>query len=422
MAINLGGLARGVSAGLRDYALIKGIKRDEEKDKRESTKFEWEKSDREKADKYQTEVADLTAKHPAMQSINQDKATPSPAAAGLAPMAAAQNSEAPPVNPAAVATQSVMPGQQQPSANPPMASAINAPAAGLKPPPELPKQMPGFNDLSDFAMRRAMIDVRYGKTDGAGLINLQNSIKALEQSHFNDALEQMDAGNIEQGFALLNQSTPKGQKPKELVGVKDGVYEVAGTKLPTKLITYRNSDGSLSTLNTAQSRVQRLSMDKIMTASLKGGEQSETKRHNIATEKSGMITAQAHKTAAEKKTDGGEKLKNMDDRVKKAENSIYKAFGINDLSRYDEAIKNQVIAATAKAGRMIRNGAVYEEAIKIAVDLVERNTKLKRRPDFEEAKPETAPGAMPGTPTSNSGAPVSGEPKKWGEFGLGGLR
>src|SRR3989304_3889821 len=98
MAINLGGLDRGVSAGLRDYALIKGIKRDEEKDKRESTKFEWEKSDREKADKYQTEVADLTAKHPAMQSINQDKATPSPAAAGLAPMAAAQNSEAPPVN------------------------------------------------------------------------------------------------------------------------------------------------------------------------------------------------------------------------------------------------------------------------------------------------------------------------------------
>lgn len=395
MRINVGGLARGVSAGLRDIALIKGMKRDEERDARETEKFGWEKKDREKADKYQTDVADLTAKHPAMQFINQSKEAPPPAAAGLAPMAAAQNTEAAPVNPAAAATQSVMPGQQQPGASPPMAAAGNAPATGLKPLPEQPKQAPGFNDLMDFAMRRAMIDVRYGKTDGAGLINLQNSIKALEQSHFNDALEQMDAGNIEQGFSLLNQSTQKGQKPKELVGVKDGVYEVAGTKLPTKLITYRNADGSLSTLNTAQSRVQRLSMDKIMTAAQKGGEQTETKRHNIETEKSGRITAEAQKAAAEKKTKDEKGSLTQKDGL----NVLRERFGgkLDSMGQWSMDEKNKDVA--------MRSYVIYQENLKTMEELpaAQKAADQAEREKATGKLPKTAPGAAtPGT-TGNEG-------------------
>src|SRR3990172_2206310 len=232
MGLNLGGLARGVSEGIMDVSRLEDMKGRKEERERSKEKHDWEKKDRAKKETYDAEVADLTTKHPVMQFFNQKEAAPPPAAAGLAPMAAAQNTGAP-VNPADMATQSVVPVAKQipPGAQPPLTAAVNAPAAGLTPPAAAPKQAPGFNDFADFALKRAMIDARHNKTDGAGLINLYNGIKSLQQEGFVNALNQMDAGNIEEGFTSFNSA---GKVKKEFVNAKDGVYEFNGTKVPTK--------------------------------------------------------------------------------------------------------------------------------------------------------------------------------------------
>lgn len=375
MAINLGGLARGVSAGLRDYALIKDIKNRDEQAGREKEEFGWKKKDREKADKYQAEIDDLTAKHPAMVAINTKEQPQPPAATGLTP-----------ANPADAAVQSVVPGATpQPGASPPLAAAENAPATGLKPVPQAPKQTPGFNDLTDFAMRRAMIDVRHGKLDGVGLLNLSNSIKSLEQSKFGDALEQMDAGNIEQGFSLLNANN---KAPKEFVSAKDGVYEVAGTKLPTKLITYRNADGSLSTLNTAQSRVQRLSMEKIIEAAQKGDVNTETRRHNKETEKAGMITAQAHKTSAGAKSKDEKGSLTQKDGL----NVLRERFGgkLDAMGQWSMDDKNKDVA--------MRSYVIYQENLKTMEELPAAQKAA------DQAEREKATGKLPKTATGASDA------------------
>src|SRR4030066_1901125 len=181
MAINLGGLARGVSAGLRDYALIKGMKRDEERDARETEKFGWEKKDRQESDDYKAGRQKIIEASPVWQYGQAQKQNPPPQAAGLAPMATAQNPEVPPT-PADVATQSMMPGAQQiqPGARPPMA------AAGLKALPEAPKQSPGLNDYFTLGMNLATYDVKAGKMDGQGLMGWANTVNALKKARFDE--------------------------------------------------------------------------------------------------------------------------------------------------------------------------------------------------------------------------------------------
>lgn len=389
----IGGFAAGLGEGLRTGLIfgkgIKDIRRDDAEEERRKTKFEWEKGDRAESEQYKAEIADLTTKHPVMQFFNQKEAAP-PAAAGIVPMAGAANPA--PVNPVDAAS-GVVPGvvQQQPGARAPMANAVNVPAAGLKPPAAAPKQAPGFNDFADFALRRAMIDARHGKTDGAGLINLYNGIKSLQQEGFANALNQMDAGNIEEGFASFNSA---GKVRKEFVSAKDGVYEFNGTKIPTKLITYKNADGSLSTLNTAQARIQLMSMDKVMTAAFKGDEQKETKRHNLATEKAGLITAEAHKTAAEKKTKDEKGSLTQKDGL----NVLRERFGgkLDAMGQWSMDEKNKDVA--------MRSYVLYQENLKTMEELPAAQ-KAADQAEREKAMgklPRTATGAESGT-TGNEG-------------------
>lgn len=385
MKLNIGGLASGVSRGIMDVSRLQDMQGRKEERERSKEKHGWEKKDREKKETYDAEVADLTTKHPVMQFFNQKEATPPPAAAGLAPMATAQNAVVP-VNPADMATQGVAPGTQQiqPGARPPMTSAVNAPAAGLTPPAAAPKQAPGFNDFADFALKRAMIDARHGKTDGAGLINMYNGIKSMQQEGFVNALNQMDSGNIEEGFSAFNSA---GKVKKEFVSAKDGVYEFNGTKIPTKLITYRNADGSMSTMNTAQARIQLMSMDKIMTASLKGGEQSETKRHNIATEKSDAIKADAAKTAAAAKTKDEKGSLTQKDGL----NVLRERFGgkLDSMGQWSMDEKNKDVA--------MRSYVIYQENLKTMEELpaAQKAADQAEREKATGKLPKTAPGAAP---------------------------
>lgn len=384
----IGGFASGLGEGLRTGLMvgkgIKDIKRDDAEEERRKTKFDWEKGDRAKSEKYQEEIADLTAKHPVMQFFNQKEAAP-PAAAGIAPMADAANV---PVNPVDAATSGVVPvvAQQQPGARAPMANAVNVPAAGLKPPAAVPKPSPGFNDFADFALRRAMIDARHGKTDGAGLINLYNGIKSLQQEGFANALNQMDAGNIEEGFAAYNSA---GKVRKEFVSAKDGVYEFNGAKIPTKLITYKNADGSLSTLNTAQARIQLMSMDKVMTAAMKGDEQSETKRHNKATEQSDMVKAEAAKTAAGAKSKDEKGSLTQKDGL----NVLRERFGgkLDAMGQWSMDDKNKDVA--------MRSYVIYQENLKTMEELPAAQKAA------DQAEREKATGKLPRTATgAESGA------------------
>jgi len=316
-----------------------------------------------------------------MQFFNQQNAAPPPAAAGLAP---------PPNAPSVAA----VPPQGQPSAQPPVTAG--PPAAGLAPQSNAPQPAPGFNDFADFALKRATIDARYGKTDGAGLINLYNGIKKLKDEGFASALNKMDTGNVEEGFAEFNQT---GKTRKEFVSVKEGVFDFNGAKIPTRLVTYRNQDGSISTLNTAQARTQLMTMDKIISTAQEGrkiGQEdtklAETKRHNKATEESGRITAQARKTAAEAKlTEKGsltqkDGLNVLKERYGgKFEGGVWFPDEKNkDVGMRAMQIYEQKITANPKMGHI--------EAATQSVGEAEREKAQGKTPPFLKAKTTDQPG------------------------------
>lgn len=363
----IGGFAAGLGDGLKTGLIIgrgiKDIRREDAEEKRRETKFEWEKQDRDKKQNYEAEIADLTSNHPVMQFFGQKQQPENPVAAGIAPM------------------ETPAPVGAQPGTQPPV-------AAGLKPASEQPKPAPGFNDFADFALRRAMIDARHGKTDGAGLITLYNGIKGLQQEGFVNALNQMDAGNVEDGFAAYNST---GKVRKQLVSAKDGVYEFNGTKIPTKLITYRNADGSLSTLNTAQARIQLMSMDKIMTAAFEGKKQDETKRHNLATEKADMTKADAAMKAAGAKSKDEKGALTQKDGL----NVLRERFGgkLDAMGQWSMDEKNKDVA--------MRSYVLYQENLKTmeelpaaqkAADQAEREKTLGKLPKTATGAEGTAPG------------------------------
>jgi len=361
----IGGFASGLGEGLRTGLIVGGglkrIRQEDAEEERRKTKFEWEKKDREESDRYKAEVADLASKHPVMQYFNAEQPA-NPVANGLTP-------------PAADAT----------------APAATAPAAGIAAPTAAPKQAPGFNDFADFTMRRAMIDARHGKTDGAGLINLYNGIKSLQQEGFVNALNLMDAGSVEEGFTAFNSA---GKVKKELVSAKDGVYNFQGTQIPTKLITYKNADGSLSTLNTAQARIQLMSMDKIMTAAFKGGEQAETKRHNIATEQADMVKAKAAETAAGKKSKDEKGALTQKDGL----NVLRERFGgkLDSMGQWSMDEKNKDVA--------MRSYVLYQENLKTMEELPAAQKAA------DQAEREKALGKLPKTATGD--APAGNEGTK----------
>ena len=289
MAFNLGGFAQGASEGLKTgIAVGQALKRGQ----REETEFEWKKEDREQQKAYQAERKALIESHPVFQFYRgeqqqKQEAEKNPVTRGLTvPMQGAMNPEE-----GDVVIDVLQAGTpKEPQVKPPLASAanpapMNAAVRGLYKPemPKPPKEVPGLNDYLDLGIRSTMLDLKYGKGDGAGLLTLLKTRNAMEREGVTEALLKMNAGDIEGG---MNHFNGVGKyRGAQVVDYKQGSYDISnGTMLPTYLVKVREKNGNISTINTALSLYQTQKADDIIKRAMEMRKQGETERHNRATE------------------------------------------------------------------------------------------------------------------------------------------
>lgn len=127
--------------------------------------------------------------------------------------------------------------------------------------PEAPKA-PGMHEWMDFATKRAAIDVKYGKMNGLGMLQLAQARKQLVSENVDEAVMKIHQGDVEGGLAAFNAAGKYvGAKP---VGAPQRAeFEMNGVKVPTTIVTLRLPDGRTETVNTAQYGMGRIKMEDL---------------------------------------------------------------------------------------------------------------------------------------------------------------
>jgi hypothetical protein len=129
-------------------------------------------------------------------------------------------------------------------------TAMNAEAARpeAKQMPQAPTA-PGIVDMLDYATKRATIDIRHGKMDGAGIIQLAQARKQIEDEGFKDALLSIHNGDIQGGIDAFNQY---GKRRVKLVDAKPIEADIGGVKMQSHIVTVEDENGNRQTINAAQ--------------------------------------------------------------------------------------------------------------------------------------------------------------------------
>lgn len=268
--INLGAFAGGLAAG---YS--KGM---EDQRKQAEEKRKQDEADREKA--YQKEAEGLAATfgsgkqpkapqavaaNPAAQGIRMgtEQGTPESQTAPVSAPNIAQTG----IN-AASTTQSTV-GQDSPiapatsnttpAAQPPALGAVVA-KTGIASSTEQSKP-PSIMETMDLLDKRAAIDLKYGKINGAGVLQLIQARKQLGQEGVDSAVMKFQQQDFQGGLDEFN-SVGKFVGAKIVGEPKRSEYEVNGVKMPTTIITLETPDGRRETVNTAAYGAARIKMEK----------------------------------------------------------------------------------------------------------------------------------------------------------------
>lgn len=166
---------------------------------------------------------------------------------------------------------------------------------------------PTMNDQIDFMHKRAAVDLKYGKLDTAGVLNLENTVKNMKAEGLGNAIKLMNSGDVQGGAAAYNSM---GNHRVQVVGSQDSVYNVGGVDVPTKLVTLRDDKGQTETINTAQYLNSMTGIENVIKQAQEGAknandkagkdetarhnkkDEAETSRHNIASEENDRIKAE----------------------------------------------------------------------------------------------------------------------------------
>lgn len=259
--INWGALAGGAAAG---YS--KGL---EDQRKQAEEKRRQDAADREEA--YRKEVEGLVppgnkAKvevSPATQTVNPI------AARGISPDSFSENMEQSgtgnPLAPGKPAT--------------PRSIAANGIGEIAKPEQNAPAA-PNVADMLDYATRRAAIDVKHGKLNGLGIMQLVQARRQLEDEGVKDAMLKIHNGNVQAGIDAFNQY---GKRRVKLIDSKQIETEVSGIKMPTTEVTIEDENGTRQTINAAQMLNGFRKMENQLDFALKQQQFKQTAKHQDAT-------------------------------------------------------------------------------------------------------------------------------------------
>ncbi|MBB5610521.1 MULTISPECIES: hypothetical protein [unclassified Janthinobacterium] len=201
-------------------------------------------------------------------------AAETPAEAMPAPANAAASAPAPASAPAVQAsTLSAAQAQGMPQAAPvPGAPAVVPQPAGMTTPAPAHK-LTNMASSMDYFIRRAEIDMQHGKIDGPGMAVLYKMRSSAAKEGLNEAIQLLAQGDNDGAMRRFNENGD--MKGWSVASSVDGVFEHAGTKLPTKIVTVKADDGSTRTLNTAQALVQNQKIEDLITQAQKGTDMAD---------------------------------------------------------------------------------------------------------------------------------------------------
>ena len=147
--------------------------------------------------------------------------------------------------------------------------------------PDAPKA-PGLNDWLEFATKRAAIDVKHGKMNGLGMMQLAQARKQLMDEGVDEAVMKFQQGDFAGGLETFNASGK--YVGAKLVGEPQrGEFDYNGVKMPTTIVTMQLPDGRTETINTAQYGTARIKAENQFSALMNLAKHKDDKAHQSAT-------------------------------------------------------------------------------------------------------------------------------------------
>lgn len=177
-------------------------------------------------------------------------------------------------------------GQIQSQPNP-VASGVNKPAPRME-----------LNPMLDLQSRMAFFDLKEGNPNG--VIQLRNTMQKLKDEGVPRSLMLFKQGRDKEAFDSFNST---GQEKLTPVSSENGIYVTPnGDKVPTRIITARRSDGTTTTINTAETEFRMLGAEKLIELGQKSRD-TAVKERDVVTKEQGAKT-DALKAQTEAKSGG----------------------------------------------------------------------------------------------------------------------
>ncbi len=149
-------------------------------------------------------------------------------------------------------------------------------------PLEAPKA-PSINDWLEFATKRAAIDVKHGKLNGLGIMQLAQARKQLMDEGVDEAVMKFQQGDSAGGLESFNASGK--YVGAKLVGEPQrSEFDYNGVKMPTTIVTLKLPDGRTETINTAQYGTSRIKAEGQFNAAMGMMNFRQTEKHQTSTE------------------------------------------------------------------------------------------------------------------------------------------
>lgn len=268
---------------------------------------------------------------------------------------------------------------------------------------EAPKA-PGMNDWLEFATKRAAIDVKHGKLNGLGMMQLAQARKQLMDEGVDEAVMKFQQGDAAGGLESFNASGK--YVGAKLVGEPQrGEFDYNGVKMPTTIVTLQLPNGRTETINTAQYGSARIKAENQFSAAMDILKHKDSKTHQDAVLKNqateiGIRQSEHKEKRADTKKQKAEAIEKVNAAV-----AIHKERNPNATPAQIEAVRRGVMEAIPKEAKN-----EYSSIVDQFGNTVTRTNKDTGAVDIIDVKKGAVKLSMPAPGARPGGAPAQAAP------------
>lgn len=262
--------------------------------------------------------------------------------------------------------------------------------------PEAPKA-PGMNDWLEFATKRAAIDVKHGKLNGLGMMQLAQARKQLMDEGVDEAVMKFQQGDAAGGLESFNASGK--YVGAKLVGEPQrGEFDYNGVKMPTTIVTLQLPNGRIETINTAQYGAARIKAENQFSAAVEMMKHKDNKAHQDA--ELGIRQSEHKDKRADTEKQKAEAIEKVNAAV-----AIHKERNPNATPAQIEAVRRGVMEAIPKEAKN-----EYSSIVDQFGNTVTRTNKDTGAVDIIDVKKGAVKLSMPAPGARPGGAPAQAAP------------